>query len=149
WYWLLGLTLAGFGTGLYQLRGKIPTLYRVAQGIDRKLELADTLSTAFYFRGNPEPGREAICERQQQDAESKASSVDLRYAIPYRRSRFVFPAGVLALVAAGLFVARYAATGSLDLGNSMIAVAADSFFPTPEQQVAKNDARKGNIKQEP
>ena len=144
WYWPALLALAGFGTGVYQLRGKIPSPYRVAQKIDRRLELADSLSTAFYFSANPDPQRAAICTRQQGDAETTAAQVDVKSALPYQRSRYLLPAGVLALAALALFAVRYGALGSLDLSQSLLAVAADSFFATPTE-IAKNDAQKGNL----
>jgi hypothetical protein len=144
WYWPVTLAVIGFGAGVYQLRGRIPSLYRVAQRIDRRVKLADALSTAFYFIAHPEPKNEAICRRQQQDAESAAAQVDLRAALPYTRSRYLLPAGALALAALALFAVRYGVTGSLDLNAPLVLLASDAFFPTPSE-VAKNDARKGNI----
>lgn len=144
WYWPVLLALAGLGAGLYQLRGKVPSLYRVAQKIDRRLMLADTLSTALHFARNDEPARAAICKLQRRAAESTAATVDLGAALPYQRSRYLIPASALAAAAMVLFGVRYAATGSLDLNRPLLALAVDSFFgPNPE--VAKNDVRKGKI----
>ena len=144
WYWLALLAVAGLGAGLYQLRDKVPSLYRVAQRIDRKLGLADALSTAFHFGGTSDPRRDSLFQLQRQSAERSVSQVDLKAALPYSRSRFLLPAGALAAAALGLFVVRYAITGSLDLRGSMVALAADSFFSTPVE-LAKNDPKKGKI----
>jgi hypothetical protein len=137
WYWVALVALVSLGVGIYRLRGEIPSLYTLAQRIDRKLRLADTLSTAFFFTDNPDRGREAICKLQQRNAESTAREVDLKAAMPFHRSRFLMPAAGLALVAVGLFAVRYMVTGSLDLQPNLVSVAMDNFFGTKTEQ-AKN-----------
>jgi|SRR5579884_574591 len=128
WYWLALLGMASLGTGVYQLRKHIPSLYSLAQRIDHRLRLADALSTAQYFSENPSPGREAICEMQRKNAEEAARAVDLKAAVPFERSRFALPAAALAVAAMGLFGVRYLVTGSLDLQPSLLKIAYDSFF---------------------
>ena len=59
------------------------------------------------------------------------------------------PAAGLALVAFGLFAVRYAVTGSLSLEPSLLKIAYDSFFGPPPQQLAKNQAKRLNMEQEP
>ena len=142
WYWLLLLAAGGFGVGLYQLRGKIPNVYRVAQRIDRRLGLADTLSTAQYFREHPDPTRQAVCDLQRTSADRAAQFVDLKAALPMTRSRYLWPAAVLASAALLLFGVRYAFTGSLDLGSSLVAIAMDTWFGA-KTELAKNDFKKG------
>jgi hypothetical protein len=137
WYWVALVALVSLGVGIYRLRREIPSLYTLAQRIDRKLRLADTLSTAFFFTDNPDRGREAICQLQQRTAESTAREVDLKAAMPFHRSRFLMPAAGLALVAVGLFAVRYMVTGSLDLQPNLVSVAMDNFFGTKTEQ-AKN-----------
>ena len=147
WYWLVLLAAAGFGVGLYQLRGKIPTLYRVAQRIDRREGLADALSTAQYYRENPDPKRQAVCDLQRKAAEGASRGVNLRAALPYARSRYLAPAAVLAAAALGLFIVRYAFTGSLDLSASLVTIAMDNWFGN-KTELAKNDFKKGVNKPE-
>ena len=130
WYWLLLLAVASLGTGLYRLRKSIPSLYALAQRLDRRLKLADALSTAQYFSDHPAPGREPICEMQRESAETVARQVDLKAAVPFVRSRYLLPAAVLAVAAAGLFGVRYLVTGSLNLQPSLLKIAYDSFFGT-------------------
>ena len=137
WYWVVLVALVSLGVGIYRLRREIPSLYVLAQRIDRKLHLADTLSTAFFFTDNPDRGREAICQLQQRNAESTARDVDLAAAMPFHRSRFLLPAAGLALVALGLFALRYMVTGSLDLQPNLVSVALDTFFGQKTEQ-AKN-----------
>ncbi len=148
WYWVVLVAVVGLAVGIYRIRREIPSLYELAQRIDRKLRLADTLSTAFFFTENPDVGREAICQVQQTRAESTARDVDLRAAVPFRRSGWLLPAGGLALVALGLFAVRYMVTGSMDLQPSLVSVAMDNFFGTKTEQ-AKNfkPDKKGKFEQ--
>jgi hypothetical protein len=147
WYWLVLLAAAGFGVGLYQLRGRIPTKYRVAQRIDRRMRLADVLSTAQYFHEHPDPKRQSVCDLQMISAESAAQSVDIKAALPFARSRYLWPAAVLAASALVLFSVRYAFTGSLDLSSSLVAIAMDTWFGA-KTELAKNDFKKALTKPE-
>ena len=92
WYWVALLTVISFGVGVYRLRKTIPTQYELAQRIDRRLSLADALSTAIYFSSPEANGLEAIRERQRQEAESIARRIDLRAGVPFTRPRFTYPA---------------------------------------------------------
>jgi hypothetical protein len=149
WYWPVLVVAVSLGVGIYRLRKSLPSLYVLAQRIDKRLGLADSLSTAVHFAEHPDPAREAVCELQRREAEIVAQRVDIQKALPPSRSRYLLPAAGLALVAFGLFAVRYAVTGSLSLEPSLIKVAYDSFFgPTP-QQVAKAQAKRLNMKQDP
>jgi hypothetical protein len=128
WYWLVLLFGASSAVGAYRLRKTISSRYSLAQRIDRRMQLADELSTAFYFEENPRPDRASVCERQRAHAERVAAQVDVRQALPFKRSRFLTPAAVLAMAAIGLFGVRYLVVGSLDLGPSLVRIAYDSFF---------------------
>src|SRR5258708_4078520 len=81
--------------------------YRLAQRIVRKLNLADALSTAWFFsRGNITANlasHEAVRERQRENAEEVARGVDLKMGVPFSRPRYMLPALALAAVAFGLF----------------------------------------------
>lgn len=144
WYWLLLLGAVGFGIGIYQLRGRIPSIYRVAQRIDRRAELADALSTAQYFSEHPDPKRQAVLALQREAAESAARQVDLKTALPGKRSRYLIPAGALLATVIVLFAARYAFTGSLDLKSSLVALAMDTWFgSSKEKEIAQVDFKKG------
>ncbi len=145
WYWIVLVTLASLAIGVYRLRSSIPSTYKLAQRIDRRLNLADALSTATYFESDPSRGHEAIRARQRQEAESIARSVDVQTAIPFHRPRFAYPAIALAAVAFGLFAVRFAVTGSLNLKPSLVQVAFEHFFP-PKTDVAKADKKQLPIK---
>lgn len=128
WYWLALLTAAGLGVGVYLLRRNLSSQYVLAQRIDRKLQLADAISTALYFADHPQPEKTAICESQLRQAESLAAGVDVRLALPFTRSRYLAPAALLAAVAFGLFGVRYLVTGTLDLRASLVRAVYDDFF---------------------
>jgi len=149
WYWPVLLVFVSLAVGIYRLRTSLPSFYKLAQIIDRRLGLADSLSTAVHFAAHPEPGREAVSECQRRDAELVAQRVDVREALPGSRSRYLLPATGLVLVAFGLFAVRYAVTGSLSLEPSLLKIAYDSFFGPPPQQLAKNLAKNLKMAQEP
>jgi hypothetical protein len=147
WYWIALLAVASLAAGLYRLRKRIPSEYRLAQRIDWKMNLADALSTATYF-ANVRDGserRDEICAQQRHSAEQLARAIDPRIAVPFTRSRFAWPAAGLALVACGLFAVRYAVTGTMSLEPSLVKIAYDTFFGNGPQQQAKNNIRKAPI----
>ncbi len=147
WYWIAVLAIASLAVGLYRLRGRVPSEYRMAQRIDWKMSLADALSTATYFAGvrDSSERREEICAQQRHSAEQIARTIDPRVAVPFTRSRFAYPAAGLALVACGLFAVRYAVTGTMSLEPSLVKMAYDTFFGNSPQQQAKNNIRKSPI----
>ena len=144
WYWPVLLVAGSLAFGIYRLQKNLPSRYKLAQQIDQRLGLADSLSTAVHFASHTEPGREAICEAQSREAELVARRVDIRAALPPSRSRYLLPATGLALVACGLFAVRYAVIGTMSLEPSLLKIAYDSFFGTPPQQLAKDQAKRPN-----
>jgi hypothetical protein len=144
WYWIALLAIASLAVGLYRLRSRVPSEYRMAQRIDWKMNLADALSTATHFASAPDGSarQEEICAQQRHSAEQIASTIDPRVAVPFTRSRFAWPAAGLALVACGLFAVRYAVTGTMSLEPSLVKMAYDTFFGNSPQQQAKNNIRK-------
>ena len=136
WYWIALLAAASFGAGVYRLRKTIPSTYRLAQQIDRRLTLADALSTATHFSSPDAHGDPAIRRRQHEEADAIARSIQPETAVPFRRPRYAYHAAALAAVAFGMFALRYAVTGSLNLQPSLVKIAFDTFFP-PQNQMAK------------
>lgn len=144
WYWPVLLAAVSLGVGVYQLRKYIPSGYVLAQRIDRKMNLADSLSTAVYFAENPKPGLESVCAVQFQAADRLAAGVNLENALPLVRSRWVVPAAVLFVAASGLFFTRYLMTGSLDLRSSLIDMVVDNFFTSPAEELAAKAQKAGS-----
>jgi hypothetical protein len=138
WYWIALLAIASLAIGLYRFRNRVPSEYRLAQRIDWKMNLADSLSTATHFAETHNP----IADHQRTSAEQVARTIDARIAVPFTRSRFAWPAAGLALVACGLFAVRYAVTGTMSMEPSLVKMAYDTFFGSGPQQQAKNNARK-------
>lgn len=127
WYWLVVLFGGALGAGLWRGWKKLPSMYALAQRIDRRLELHDTLSTALHFSMPEARGNEEVRRRQREDAENTARGADLRIALPFAIPRSLYTAGGLALVVAGLFLVRYGVTGSLSLKPSLLEMAFDTF----------------------
>ncbi|MEP6962381.1 MAG: hypothetical protein ABI995_09885, partial [Acidobacteriota bacterium] len=115
WYWPMLIAAVSLGVGVYQLRKNIPSRYEIAQTIDRRMLLADSLSTAVYFSAHPPIGADAVCAVQYREAEKLAGGVNLERALPLTRSRYVTPALAMLLAGVGLFTVRYLVTGSMDL----------------------------------
>lgn len=138
WYWPLAIGAVSLGIGVYQLRRNVPSTYEVAQRIDHRLQLADSLSTAFYFSEHPKPGFEAVCAAQYRTAEQLAAGVNLPQALPLPRSRYLLPAAGLLLAATALFGVRYFMIGSLDLQSSLLEAVADTFFSSTPEEIAKD-----------
>lgn len=128
WYWLILLGGAGAGVALYRVvRSRMPP-YRVAQVLDNKFELEDSLSTAWFLRSGANPREDSVARFQIARAEELAGSVRLSDAFPFRGHRAWAVAGALAAVAFGLFALRYMVTSSLSLRQSLIPLHLDSVF---------------------
>jgi hypothetical protein len=118
--WLAVLAIIGLGTAGYQVRGRLLEHYRVAQLLDRRLQLADSLSTAWYLRSARAERQDAIAEYTLKGAERAARSVDVARAFPFTGRKLWSIAGALGLAAASLFSVRYLVTNSLSLRQSLI-----------------------------
>ncbi|HME05934.1 MAG TPA: hypothetical protein VKG25_02750 [Bryobacteraceae bacterium] len=150
WYWLVVLFAGGFAYSAWRGRARIPSAYQVAQSIDRRLDLKDALSTAFYFLHHPHqeqaPEEQAIVARQRAAAEELARHADLRVAIPFAASRSLYACAALAMAALGLFAVRYGVTHSLDLRQSLVRIPFQDFLGD-SNQIA--DAKKRLAGQKP
>lgn len=145
WYWILLVAAVSLGAGLFLMRKRIPSSYTVAQRIDARLKLADTISTAAYFDAPLDPSADPrICESQRRQAEKVATTVDVRRALPLLRPPALYPACGLLLAACGIFLLRYAVLGTFDPSKSLVKTAYDTFFNSPSQQ-----AKLGNLPRDP
>ena len=117
WRWLAPLPAASFALGLYLTIRRLPSSYMTAQLVDRRQNLADSISTALFFSCAETPQRPAasIREGQLAQAERAARAVDLRQAVPFTVPRAIYAAGLLAFVATSLFALRYGLNRRLDL----------------------------------
>lgn len=140
WYWPVLLLLVFFGIGMWRLRGRIPNEYQLAQTVDDRLGLHDSLSTALFFsqpveaRAHPD-----IVSAQRRQAEQAAADVDPVVASPLALPRMAYSTIALFAVAASLLALRYGLSGSLDLRQPLVHIPFDAFLSQPEV-VAKNKA---------
>jgi hypothetical protein len=117
WWWALAIPLVAAGAGLYVARRRLPSPYTVAQLVDRRCALADTLSTALYFSQAEPPSHVSreVCRSQLEQAGRLSQTVDVRRAVPYTVPGAVYPLAALLLAASGLFALRYGLSLRLDL----------------------------------
>jgi len=134
WSWLVLLSVGSVAIGLYRARKRFPSPYLVAQWIDARLHLTDTLSTAAFFLEAPGSTDATVRESQRRQAEKLAKTVDLKQALPLTRPRALYPAVGLAIAVAGIFLLRYAVLGSFDPRTPLAQSAFDSIFRPLNQQ---------------
>jgi signal recognition particle subunit SEC65 len=128
WYWLVGVFAAAVAVGIWRLARRTPSRYRLAQTIDARLSLHDTLSTAYFFQ--TQHSRRAAPEAvaiQHEQAERIAESIDPAAAFPYVVPKALYGAFGIALVAFGMFAVRYGVIRRLDLRPSLVKIAFDTF----------------------
>jgi hypothetical protein len=92
WYWLVLLAFAGLGVGAWRVRSRVFGRYHVAQLLDRKLGLHDSLSSAWFLRSEP-ADPDVAARFQLEYAERLAATVYPASALPFRRSRLWILAG--------------------------------------------------------
>lgn len=132
WYWLVLLFGGSLAVGITRTINRVPSRYRLAQIVDERLNLHDTISTALHFEKLPRPSVPMVCDQ----AEQAARRADLTVALPYRWPRALYAASGVALVACGMFALRYGITRSLDLKPSLVKIAFDSFIKTDTAQAS-------------
>jgi hypothetical protein len=149
WQWALAIPAAAAAFGLYRVRQRMPSPYAVAQIVDHRLALADTLSTALFFSEvKPDaPVSSEIRQRQFERAGQVAQSVDVRQAVPYIMPRGVYLMGALVLVASSLFALRYGLSKRLDLKQPLASMLPYSLGGGKPTEHARNARR--NPKQVP
>ena len=143
-YWIPLAAVATLSVRLILEKSKRPSQYALAQDIDRRLKLYDTLSTAAYF-SDLDSSRHvdpALRDMQRARAEDVARTVDVKQALPMRRPAALYPAAILALAVAGIFLLRVAATGSFDTHASLVEGPLRALLQPAEKQ-ARADKKPG------
>jgi hypothetical protein len=120
WPWVLLIALIGVTVAFLRLRGRIMSSYRVAQVVDRRLQLSDTLSTAWFLLQNSGSDRSPFAAAQIGRAERAALHIETASVFPFVWRRSWMVAGALAAVAFSLFAVRYLVTNSLSFKQSLI-----------------------------
>ena len=136
WYWLVLVFAGSLAFGVWRTMSRVPSRYVLAQQIDHRLGLYDSISTAINFSTEDRPGSATFRSAQLGEAEALARTADLRPVFPYSFPKAAYAAGAVALVAAGMFAIRYGVTRSLDLKPSLVRIAMDTFFKTEKEAAA-------------
>lgn len=139
WRWLAALLAASLLYGVRRTRKRLPAPYRVAQAVDRNLDLDDSLSTAFFLSrlGGERRVSEDMRRAQLAAAERLSRGVDVRRAVPLRIPRALGLAAVLAVAAGGLFTFRYGISRQIDLRRSLPKIVLDTLRPPVSRQALK------------
>ncbi len=140
WYWLLLLAAVGIGLAAYRIRARLTNSYTVAQSLDRRLNLHDSLSTAWFLLSRPEGADQPSARYQIDYAERVAVGVDPVSAFPLTGQRLWAVAGGVAAVALGLFALRYMVTDSLNLRQSLIPLRVAEVFERVEKALGVHPA---------
>ncbi len=141
WRWLLLPPIVAALFGVWRARKRLPQAYATAQLLDHRLDLADTLSSAFYFTqsnaGPPGP----VARRLLEKADHLSESLDIRKASPYTMPRAAYPMLALFLIASSLFALRHAIGGKLDWNAPMARLLQWNPF-APDRALAQNLSRR-------
>src|SRR5215471_107498 len=135
---IIGGTLA---LGAFRILRHVPTPYRIAQLVDRRLFLADTLSTAVFFAVGGENITASMRDGQRSQAEQVAARADVDRAMPFSMPRAVYSLAALGLVASGLFALRYGMSRTLDLRAPLARIVRENFGESPREAVLRQKAR--------
>lgn len=136
WYWLVLLGGAGLAIAAWRIRARVLSRYRVAQVLDRRLGLSDSLSTAWFLLTHPEQGNAPAARFQIEHAENVARSVNPERAFPLAGLRLWALASGLLAVAFGLFAVRYLVTNSLSLQPALISLNLAEVFERVENSLS-------------
>jgi hypothetical protein len=132
WYWLVLLAVAGIGIVLLRMRSRPLARYRLAQILDRRLQLSDSLSTACFLLSRSRKD-DPVARFQLARADEIARSVQPSRAFPFSGRRQWALSAALAMLAFGLFAVRYLVTRSLSLEQALVPIHFGPMFEAVEQ----------------
>ena len=137
WYWLALLGAAGIGFAVIRVRARARPVarYRLAQILDRRLQLSDALSTAWFLRSQARSD-DAVARFQLARADEIARGVEPARAFPFSGRRAWALSGALAALAFGLFAVRYLVTSSLSLQQALVPIHLGRMFEAFEQTLS-------------
>jgi hypothetical protein len=136
WPFLVAITVGSLALGAYRTLRRVPSSYAIAQLVDRRLSLADVLSTALFFSTPAAKGSESMRAGQRTQAERAAQQADLSRAVPFAMPRAVYALAALGVVASGLFALRYGFARTLDFRTSLARIVMDNFSGSAQQEAA-------------
>jgi hypothetical protein len=136
WRFLVAISAATLVLGTYRTLRRLPSAYAIARLIDRRLLLADSLSTALYFAGAGTKANASMRAGQRAQADQAAARAQLHAAMPFAMPRAVYSLAVLGLVASGLFALRYGLTRTLDLRAPLARIVIEDLGLAGAQEAA-------------
>src|SRR5260370_16413890 len=136
WRFLLAISAATLALGAYRTFRRVPSPYFIAQLVDRRLLLADSLCTAFFFASGEKQVPESMRDGQRKQAERAAEKADLERAVPFSMPRAVYALAALGLVASSLFALRYGISRTLDLRAPLARILMENFGAAPDEKEA-------------
>ncbi len=116
------------------------SLYQIAQILDRRLNLSDTLSTAWFVLKTPAPST-AARQLQLRQAETVASAVQPRTAFPPQQPRTWAPNAVLFLILFTLFGIRYFSSDQLSFRQTLLPIHFGHPSSTADAKLRSNNHR--------
>jgi hypothetical protein len=144
WYWAALLGSGALVITLWRVRSRLPSAYEVAQSLDARLSLHDSLSTAWYFSHHPDRHVDSgIVKGQHAMAAEYSRSVDVRAAVPLTVPRSAYLLFTLFAATSLLFAVRYGMRRELDIRAPLVQVFYDVFGGRLETRAAV-DRRKSH-----
>lgn len=138
--WLVLLFGAGVGWSAWRTMRNLPGPYEVAQEIDRRMELSDTLSTAYYFGEEGRRGQVSaeLWRLQRLRAEETSQGLQAAVIYPWALPRRTYLAVALFVGLSGLLMLRYGLLGTLDVRAPMVQGLSQYFTPGKESAGKKD-----------
>ncbi|PYT23090.1 MAG: hypothetical protein DMG58_28790 [Acidobacteria bacterium] len=142
WPFLVAIMGGTLALGTFRTLRRVPSAYVIAQLVDRRLFLSDTLSTALFFSSGGTKISASMRDGQRAQAEEVAARADVERAVPFAMPRAVYSLAALGLVASGLFALRYGMSRTLDLRAPLARIVMETFGGAPQEAALRKDARK-------
>ncbi len=136
WYWLALLAAAALALAVVRIRHRALPRYRIAQIVDQRLHLNDSLSTAWFLLATANRRNDPIARFQIQKAEELALAVRPARAFPFTSQRAWALTGALAMLVFGLFAVRYLVTKSLSLQQAFVPIHLGAAFERLEKSLS-------------
>lgn len=144
WYWLACVAAVGFAIVAVRIRKRHLSAYQTAQVLDHRLELDDSLSTAWFLIRHGERAESTTAGFQVQQANVLAARVEPARAFPLVWQRAWMLTAALFAVAFGLFAVRYLVTNSLSLQASILPGQITPVFEALENKLSGKDRSPGD-----
>jgi len=141
WYWLALLAALGLAIGVFRFRRRRQPPYQIAQILDSRLGLSDTLSTAWFVLTTP-ASPNAPRQLQLSRAETVASGIQPKTVFPRQALRSWAPNALLFLTACTLFSVRYFSYDQLNFRQTLLPVHFGNSAKTSEAKLQTDAQRK-------